>query len=184
MQEISQQTEQTEVIGYPITLKKFIILDLITFGVFEIIWAFKHFRALKGKGKAKTFAAMVFALFLPISLFDMLKEYESKSAATACPISYNKYLLGVSFFMLSLIIKVVSNAPTIPDWVTFVITPLSLIPLLFVQRKINLLNTTLRPGVPFAPPMTWKHWVGLVIGVVVLLVMVGASALMGNSPSP
>ena len=169
MQETVEKSEQAELIGYPITLKKFILFDLISFGVFQRIWAFKHFRALNGPGKAKTFAAVVFAVFLPITLFGMLKNYESKSAELGLPIIFKKYLLAVTYFMIGILVNAISRVPTIPDWVTCAVGPLALIPLVIVQHKINLLNTNLRPGLPFAPRLSWQSWLCLVIAIVFLI---------------
>jgi hypothetical protein len=168
-----------DLIGYPITLKKFILFNVLTLGLFEFVWAFKHFRALKGAGKAKTAAAVVFSLFLPISFFDMMKEYEVVSTEAKSPITFNKYLLAVIFFAAEAVIKFADRLPSIPEWVPLVAFPIGLIPLIIVQRQVNLLNKTLRPGIPFAPPMTWKHWLGLALGIVVLLAMLLGAGLLG-----
>lgn len=168
-----------DLIGYPITLKKFILFNVLTLGLFELVWAFKHFRALKGAGKAKTAAAVVFSLFLPISFFDMMKEYEVVSTQAKSPITFNKYLLAVIFFAAEAVIKFADRLPFIPEWVPLVAFPIGLIPLIIVQRQVNLLNKTLRPGIPFAPPMTWKHWLGLALGIVVLLAMLLGAGLLG-----
>ncbi|MFA6212639.1 MAG: hypothetical protein WCT03_09720 [Candidatus Obscuribacterales bacterium] len=176
-------TEQPQLIGYPITLKKFILFNVLTLGIFEIVWAFKHFRALKGRGKAKTAAAVVFSVFLPLSFFDMMKEYESSSSQTNFPIKFNKFLLGLSYFFIELSINFADRFPGLPDWYALAAFPFSLIPLMLMQRQVNLLNKTLYPDVPFAPPMTWRHWVGLAIGVIVLIVMLVAALLLGDKGS-
>lgn len=51
-----------DLIGYPITLKKFILFNVLTLGLFEFVWAFKHFRALKGAGKAKNSSGCCFRI--------------------------------------------------------------------------------------------------------------------------
>jgi hypothetical protein len=177
---IEALADQQKVIGYPITLTKFVIFNVLTLGIFEIIWAFKHFRALKGPGKSKTAAAIIFAIFLPLSFFDMMKEYEAVSSDTNSPIVFNKYFLAVSYFFFEAVIKFADRFPSMPDWTVLAVFPFSLIPLIIVQRKINQLNTTLRPGVPFAQPMTWKHWLGLAFGVLVLLGMLIGAALLSD----
>jgi hypothetical protein len=171
--------DQQKVIGYPITLTKFVIFNVLSLGIFEIVWAFKHFHALKGPGKSKTTAAVIFALFLPLSFFDMMKEYEAVSSETKSPIVFNKYFLAVSYFIFDAVIKFSDRIPNMPDWTVLAVFPFSLIPLIIVQRKVNHLNTTLRPGLPFAQPMTSKHWLGLAFGVLILLAMLIGAALLG-----
>lgn len=95
---IEALADQKKVIGYPITLTKFVIFNVLSLGIFEIVWAFKHFRALKGPGKSKTAGSVVFAIFLPLSFFDMMKEYEAISSDTKSPLVFNKYFLAVSYF--------------------------------------------------------------------------------------
>ncbi|MBP9089569.1 hypothetical protein KBI23_00975 [bacterium] len=153
-------------IGYPITIKKF-------------IWGFKHFRALRGPGISRTAGEAIFALLLHLSLFEMLKEYEQLAAKHNAPLRFHKYALGFSFFFLIMLIRFGERIQTMPDWISLLAFPLSLVPLILVQSKINHLNKTLRPGIDFATPMTWKNWFGFAIGLLVLLAMLLGAGLLG-----
>lgn len=101
-------------IGYPITLKKLALFNLITLGFFPIIWAYKNFRELNGEGIGAKVGAGIFAWFLPLSLFDMMRRYELLSNKLEAPIKFNKYGLAWTFFLLNLGEKFVDHIKGTP----------------------------------------------------------------------
>jgi hypothetical protein len=171
-------TKKTDFIGYPITLKKFILLNLFTFSLFQLVWAYKSFRRLNGPGASAAAASGVFAWFLPLSLHSLMKKYEQASAEAGQPIKFHKVPIALLYFVLVVSSNYIDRIKSLPPGIGLVETVLAVVLLGYVQNKVNKLNSALYPGEPFAEKYTWKHWLGIVCGVVILIAIIGAAAVL------
>jgi len=153
-------------IGYPITIKKFTIFSLLSFGLFPTYWAYRNFKSLYGPGTGKTVGAVVFALFLPVSLFEMMKRYEQIGNKLQTTVAFNKFGLAWVYFLGSLTAKACDRIEAVPFGVDLLIFTLSILPLIAIQKKINALNSQLRPDLPFAPRLSILSWILVGIGII------------------
>lgn len=167
--------EKPDFIGYPITLKKFLLLNLFTFSLFQLVWAYKSFRNLNGPGASSAAASGIFAWFLPLSLHSLMNKYELAANRAGHPINFHKVPVALLFFVLVTISKYIDRIKTVPAGISLVATVLSVVLLCYVQVKVNNLNSILYPGVPYAEKFTWKHWLGLFCGIVILIAMIGVA---------
>ncbi|BCS32271.1 hypothetical protein TBR22_A14810 [Luteitalea sp. TBR-22] len=148
---------------------KFVVLSLLTFGLYQLLWWYRHWVRLRDVGGEdvwpvpRTVFANVFAYFF----FDRVNEEADRQLT---PTLLSPPLLAVAYF-----VALTSGYLGAPDWVP-VVAPVLL--LAYAQSVINALPTVQGlPGQARNTRFTLRN-VGGVVGCVVLLVLF---ALMSQS---
>ncbi len=122
---------------YAVSPKKFIILSITTFGLFEFYWFYKNWQAIKrhNGSKISPFWRSVFIFFTCNQLFkEILHSAKINGYA-------EKYSPGwITFFYIAL--AILWRLPD-PWWI---ISTFSFVPLLSVQRAINFNNSKVNPN--------------------------------------
>jgi len=93
---------------YPVSVGKFLLLSIITFGLYPIFWFAKNWRLVKDQEKSNIYpiARAIFGVFF----FSNLASKVLKSAKErGYDRSYSPGLLAVGYFMLSLLFKLQNN---------------------------------------------------------------------------
>lgn len=169
-----------KLIGYPISIPRFLVYMIFSFGFYETVWAYKHYRYFYDKpGVGQVISSVIFALFLPLSFFGLMDFYNKKSIRLEHALGLKKLFLGVLFFCLTALCRVVDRFEEFAVG-AIICGMVSVVPLIVFQRRVNELNRVLRPDLPFAPPMTVWKWVGLVLGFFVLLGLFIGFALLAE----
>jgi hypothetical protein len=169
-----------KLIGYPISISRFVGYTVLSLGLFKPVWAYKHYRYFFDKpGIGGAITAAVFAIFLPISFHGLMDSYNRKSALLEHPLALKKLFLSVSYFAL------IGSSKVVGHFKVFLLAAIiceltSLLPLIAFQRKVNELNRALRPDLPFAEPMTAAKWIGLGIGVFIFFVILIVFAMVAG----
>ncbi len=133
-------------IAYAVALPKFIAMSVSTFGLYWIYWSFRAYRNL-GLSKA---ASGVYAFFLTISLYELLKRVEFAAKKANLSVSMSKIPLALTFFLLEAANRFLDREGKWPFWATFLLAALPVLPMIIVQRRINAINLALRPNLPLA----------------------------------
>jgi hypothetical protein len=87
---------------YIINEKKFIILSVLTFGLYELWWIYKSWRFFKQKDmpEIQPAARALFSIFFLTSLFNRILQYAKENNYTE---SYNSFSLFIFFFLANLL---------------------------------------------------------------------------------
>lgn len=151
--------EADKPIGFCVSIPKLVVMSLSTFGIYWILWGYKSFRTVPiGKNKA---LAAVEGLFLTVTLFE--KQIEQESVTTNYPITFQKPLWSILFFVLAIF----SRQPTMPMWGEVLVLVGMTLPLVVAQKKINELNAHVRSPVPISK-MSILNWVIAVVGLALM----------------
>jgi hypothetical protein len=140
-------------IGFPVSPRKFWLMSILTFSLYLVYWGYQNFRHLNISVNTK-FWSTVSALFLPLSLFALIKGLQKTATECGASIKLNPIKLALSFFVLAAIGKIL-DYNDFPIGGKFVAL-LSLVPLFQVQRKINAINAELRPSLQ--PDNKFSSW--------------------------
>lgn len=100
---VTEEYSDKEVIGI-ISQDKFIILCLMTFGIYEIWWAYKTWRFFKYKDQLDIMPAAraLFGIIFLIPLFNKIQSYAREKGIEA---NYNSIVLFVGIIALNLIAR-------------------------------------------------------------------------------
>jgi hypothetical protein len=93
-----------------ISLKKFIILCIASFGLYQIWWMFKAWRFFQTKEQIKIMPAAraIFSLFFFYSLFERIRQYAKKTR-------YSKDFSPLGMFVGYLVATMITRSPD-PYW--------------------------------------------------------------------
>ncbi len=164
----------SEPIGFPVSNLKFWAMSICTVGFYEVYWGYKNFKALKvpsGKG----LSAFIFAIFLPVSLFGLLKAFETQAAAAGNPISVHKLPLAWAFFLLHVVSRVMDRMlPAELSMLALIPALINLCMLAYVQRKMIAVNAAVRPNAKIDSRFSAWDITGLILGsIIILLALLG-----------
>jgi hypothetical protein len=155
---------------FPVSKLKFIVMNVATFGLYEIFWAFKSWKYLADTGKKKISPEWR-AWFSIIFLYDLLKEMRDHAKSTKGPFSVS--FSPIDVFLPWLILTVLARLPDLLG----LIGMLAFIPLLSVVGYINEMNQMEGKGHLINSKFSTINKVGIGIGAVLLLLTIIGSFL-------
>jgi len=159
-------------IFFPVSVLKFIVMDLATFGLYQIFWAFMswHYFASLGHRVRPGWRA-----WLPIFyLHSLLKEIVAVGKAAGLTKSYSP--TGV--FVTWLIFQCSAFLPdTFCFWLVRFVLFLPLIP---VVRYVNEINRITGKAQSINSQFSVSNWFGIAVGAVILLCSARSSVLIGQ----
>ncbi|MEB3754744.1 DUF4234 domain-containing protein [Acinetobacter sp. MD2(2019)] len=87
-----------------ISLKKFIFLSILTFGIYDIWWIFTAWRFFQQKDQLKIMPALrsIFCIFFLYQLFNKIKKFSNETGHTQ---DYSSGLLFVGYIFTSMLYK-------------------------------------------------------------------------------
>lgn len=114
-----------EVMFHPVAPWKFVLLTLVTFGLYELYWCYRCWKYVKANGRPdiRPFWRAVFA---PLWLYSLQKAINPAASKNRV------MLIALVYFVMGL----VSNFPD-PFWI---VSYLTFLPLLYVVREVNDIN--------------------------------------------
>lgn len=150
---------------YPISVKKFTIMNLCTGGIYLIFWFYKSWNYIQQRDDNTKFGALVMALLSPIFFYPFIKDVNSQLASEEEKQINFPGILAFSFFIINLTWK----SPD-PYWLLSVFSFLFVIPVL---KQINNLNKQFPQIINKNSKFYKKNYliimVGLVLGTFVCL---------------
>jgi len=137
--------------------KKLAIMSLCTFGIYEIFWFYKNWKFLKEKHnfKIRPFWRALFSIFFCYSFFKIVKGYCGQHQVKA---DYKPWQITVAYIVLTMF----NTAPD-PIWL---LSSLTFIPLLYVQKVINNLRNQLSPDFAINDKFSGWNIVGIIFGLI------------------
>ena len=150
---------------------KFIVLSVTSLGIYEFVWLYRSWSRLRERGRADV-SPFWRTFFAPFFAFDLFRRVAAEAGRRGAPPAWNSTTLGAGFFAMNL-------AWRLPDpW--WLVTFLSVVPLLPVLGTVNALNRQrLQPEDPNSR-LSGRNWVVIVVGGLVLCLAVWGTV----SPEP
>ncbi|MBX9939103.1 MAG: hypothetical protein K2Y32_07615 [Candidatus Obscuribacterales bacterium] len=169
-------------VGVEIELKAFVILNILTLGLYQLFWGFYQFRQALIFPKHPRIGALISTLFLPLALSQLIEYYEvvATQLGDRLRLPLPRIPLAIVFFATALIQRLSDKIPEpLGTIVGFGAEITGIVILGFIQCEINRLNRQFRPERAVkAFTLTWKHIVGLIAGVISLIAILVAASLM------
>jgi hypothetical protein len=161
--------EQTGVLYFPVSPGKLIVMSIVTFGWYEVLWFYQHWRIYKVRTRAHVTPAAR-SLFAPFFCYSLFRKIRDTADAYGVDRVFSPGLLAVVFVALSF-----SGLLPHPFALISFAGPFLLAP---VQVMVNEVNRKAAPG--HDPNDRFTRWniVGIVAGGLLLL-----SGLVGSLPS-
>lgn len=155
-------TPPAEPILFPVSLKKFIVMDLVTLGLYNIFWAYKNWEYYKNQGRSLRpgWRAWFSVFYLHGLLKDILQTGDSYGLSD----SFSPILVFVPWLLL----QISSRLPD-PLWL---ISFLSFVPLISVLRYINEINRVAGKSAAINSRFSRSNWIGIAIGFVILVLAI------------
>lgn len=157
--------EDLTFITFPIW--KLVILDILTLGLYQMIWFYKYWKTIRDTKKEKI-SPFWRALFAGVScfwLFPILEKYILKHHLTA--------FSGIGMAIIYLLLCATCNAPD-PIWI---LCSLTIVPIIIIQLKINEINKNSYPNAT-QYHWSWKTTLGLIAYWIVFIMIVFLMAIV------
>ena len=143
-----------------IPIWKFILLSVITFGIYELIWFYRNWKFLKEKNKMnispflRAVFAPLFAASIAKHILELLKEKNYQP-------QYSSTTIGISYFVISALWRLPD-----PYWLISFFTFLPMIP---IVKAMNIYWQKENPDLPLKNFLWWQ--IILVIFGVILFIL-------------
>ncbi len=167
-QATSEDVKQDDIDSYEeepffiVSTKKFTIMSLCTFGIYEYYWFYKNWKFVKKNiKKVSPFWRTVFAIFCCHGLFKIVKEYADQRRVEC---GYKPDLIAVYYILLSIVWRA-------PEPLSL-ISMMTFVPLLSVQKAINSIKGKVSPLTPDNSKFSAWNIVMIVIGIMVWVLVV------------
>lgn len=122
---------------FAVSITKLVVLYLTTFGLYQVVWFYWHWRTIKERERAdlRPVLRAVFAVFFCYSLFSRIRDTASRVSAAS---SFSAGACATTWILLTLTARLPSAY--------WLVTLASFLPLIPVQRAANQINQRLSPG--------------------------------------
>lgn len=156
---------------FSVSLGKLAIMSLCTFGIYELYWAYKQWDAIRRRENEKL-SPFWRAFFAPLWGFSLFPRIQTLAVNLGVPAQWSAGGLALGFLILGAMWRLPD-----PYWL---VSMLSFLPLLAVQRSVNQLNLAVAPAADRNDTYSGKNVVIIVLGAILLLL-----ALLGTLvPNP
>ena len=148
---------------YSMGIAKYLVLSILTFGIFNVYWFYKNFSYIKSLHKDDTWpvARAIFSVIFCYSLFLSVRiEIENNKIDS-------KYSAGTNAVIYILASVIGNLAPGIYGFVAF----LAFIPIVITNNEITKLNMHINPNYQPNTKFYWHTWLLIVFGVLIIALM-------------
>lgn len=147
-------TPPGEPILFPVSVTKFIVMDMATLGIYNIFWAYKNWEYYKSQ--RRQIRSGWRAWFSVFYLHGLLKEIIKTGSSFGLSKPFSPTLVFVPWLLL----QISSRLPD-PIWL---ITFFSFIPLISVLRYVNEINRVAGKSDLINSKFTLPNWIAVVLG--------------------
>jgi hypothetical protein len=156
---------------FAVTLFKYVLMFVCTFGLYQIYWFYKNWQLIKER---EGFAGIrisplprgIFSVFFCYQCFAKIRDYEHPAVQ---PRRLLAGPLAAGWIILSLLWRLPD-----PWWWPSTVSFLFILP---VQRRVNQINAEVAPEQDRNGRLTWLNWIGVGVGsLLLLLILIGTLA--------
>jgi hypothetical protein len=152
---------------------KFLLMCVVTFGVYEIYWFYQQWRHVQGRGERVHPALRT--LFAGLFCYSLFRRVSQDATARGIARAPSPVACAVAFVLLAITVQ-------LPDpWSTLAL--LQLLPLAMVQRTASAAALAAVPGADPNTRLTPINWVGVAFGVVILVLTAVAATFPPPQPA-
>jgi hypothetical protein len=148
---------------FPVSLFKLAILSLTSLGFYEIYWFYRHWKCER-QHTGEKLSPLARGIFGPLFAYSLFRRIRSASATSGISVALSAGALAVAYF-----VWVTSWRLPDPYWL---ISLLSFVPLLPVQKVVNTVNAAVAPEVGRNDTFSGANVALIVIGVLFLILIV------------
>lgn len=159
-----EQPKEIPPTPHSVAPSKFIVLSLVTLGLYPLYWAYRNWWWVK-KTRDKEVIPVLRAIFSPIFMFSLLRHLEAEAADEEIDIIWSPLLIALLFFALTMSWRLPD-----PYWLVSLLTFASL---LAPQATANAIHTKVSGQPPNANYSAFAIGVVIVGGIMLVLVLVG-----------
>ena len=145
---------------FAVSLSKLSVMSLCTFGFYELYWCYKQWDAGRRR-EQEELSPFWRAFFAPIWAFSLFSRIQQLTAKHGVPATWSGNGLALAFLLLGITWRLPD-----PLWLVSLLT---FLPLLVVQRSINVLNAVVAPSAERNDRYSGANVVVIVIGVILLV---------------
>ena len=150
---------------FAVSLGKLTVMSIVTFGIYDIYWAFKQWEAIRRRD-SESLSPLWRAFFAPLWGFSLFPRLQKLTAIHGVPATWSGSALAVVYLLLG----VAWRLPAPLSLISF----LGFLPILMVQRSVNELNAAAAPDAPRNDTYSAKNIIWIFVGgILVLLAVVG-----------
>lgn len=154
---------------YDISLPKLIFLTVVTCGAFEIYWFYKNWSLIKKAdgGKFSAIIRGIFAIFWTVNLFEYI---EKKAKEHGYNFVHSIGLYAGWFIVLMIVAKLYNRMTSVNlamDIGGFLLTYLTLIPIIYMQRAATAYNRNFDPNAGNRSGFSGVEVIWLIYGLIV-----------------
>lgn len=167
MTQENQQNNQKEKFSRVIPTWKFILLSVITLGIYELVWFYRNWKLLKTEKDLKI-SPFWRAFFAPVWAGSIAGHIQKYLKEKSNPSNYSPTLIGITYFLIFILHKLPD-----PYWIVSYFTFLPILPLLnnmnnYWQKEEQNLPTK---------KFTWWQIILVILGIILFILIIIASFL-------
>ena len=160
---------------FAVSLGKLAVMSLCTFGLYELYWFYKQWDTLRRRER-ENLSPFWRTFFAPLWAFSLFPRIRQLTAKYGVPATWSGGGLALAF----LIFGAASRLPAR----LWMVSLLSFLPLLVLQRAVNTLNATVAPGAERNNRYSGANVVVIVIGAILLALAIAGTFLPDTGPLP
>lgn len=150
---------------FPVSLGKLVLMSIVTFGIYELYWAYKQWDAIRRR-ENEDVSPFWRACFAPLWGFSLFPRIQKLAEMHHVPINWSGTALATVYFLLGATWRLPSPIS--------LLSLLSFLPIVMVQRGVNDLNAAVAPDAPRNDTYSAANIIGIFVGgILVLLTIVG-----------
>ncbi len=150
---------------FPVGIPKLALMCLATFGLYEIYWFYRNWKAVERTHNVRLIAPLR-ALFYPVTAYFLFQRIAAESQRLGIGSSLQIGALAIGVF-------VIASLARLPDpW--WLLALLSFLPLIPIQLVVNEINQRVAPAAPENSSFGAANIIALVLGgLLMVLVIIG-----------
>jgi len=153
---------------FPVSTTKFLVMSLVTLGLYQVYWSYKNWARIETENK-EDIMPWARAIFLGIWNFSLFERVKARAANEEIPVGWNPVVLGISVLLFAVISR-------LPHGISG-LALFSFLPYLPVIQTIARINAKYASVTEEQPNSRFSAWnvAGIVVGgIVVFLVVLGS----------
>jgi Domain of unknown function (DUF4234) len=160
-----------EPLFFPVSAVKLVVLSIFTLGIYEFYWFYKNWGLIRKRGNSdiSPFWRTFFGYFFCYALFAQVRDQQNKLAGSK-PLPAGP--LAAGWIILNLLWRLPD-----PYWLVCFAAVLFLVP---VQLAAERINAAVAPGHDRNARFTGWNWVGIAVGVAMLVLVLVGTFLVGD----
>lgn len=148
---------------FAVSLGKFAVLSLFSFGVYPVYWFYEHWRSERAR-TGEDLWVVPRAVFSVLFAYSLFKRIQAQGVSRQVPHLEGAGVLAIAFFLIN-------GAWRLPDpyWM---LSLLAFLPLLPAQAAANRINRQVAPDAPKNDAYTGANVTLIVLGAIFLLLVI------------